>query len=271
MAQQQRQQRPLASFSTMWFPSYHDEKPKPQQQQQPQGTVTQTTVTEKKKITIRRRVVTTTSQDQGQEQEQVHQTPNPQEKQTTKKKITIKRRVVTTTTTTHSQEQQKQTLEKQKQKKEKQKEKTENDYKTYITDYAPPATGFYQPRSDYIVPPPACSRFFIENKHCFLRRCDNACIDPSTKKVIGFWNEQVGENCKLLPIEDETMYEEVNPTYEEVENVVPSPIKPKQSKQTTFPKSKFVSDAQRARVAFEPVALLREKLALQYGIAKQRN
>ena len=271
MAQQQRQQRPLAYFSTMWFPSYHDEKPKPQQQQQPQGTVTQTTVTEKKKITIRRRVVTTTSQDQGQEQDQVHQTPNPQEKQTTKKKITIKRRVVTTTTTTHSQEQQKQTLEKQKQKKEKQKEKTENDYKTYITDYAPPATGFYQPRSDYIVPPPACSRFFIENKHCFLRRCDNACIDPATKKVIGFWNEMDGKNCKLLPIEDETMYEEVNPTYEEVENVVPSPIKPKQSKQTTFPKSKFVSDAQRARVAFEPVALLREKLALQYGIAKQRN
>ena len=267
MAQQQRQQRPLASFSTMWFPSYHDEKPKPQQQQQPQGTVTQTTVTEKKKITIRRRVVTTTSQDQGQEQDQVHQTPNPQEKQTTKKKITIKRRVVTTTTTTHSQEKQKQTPEKQKQTPEKQREKTENDYKTYITDYAPPATGFYQPRSDYIVPPPACSRFFIENKHCFLRRCDNACIDPATKKVIGFWNEMDGKNCKLLPIEDETTYEEVETTmYEEV---VPS--SPKQSKQTTFPKSKFVSDAQRARVAFEPVALLREKLALQYGIAKQRN
>ena len=303
-----QQQRPLASFSTMWFPSYHDdEKPiqqRSQQQQQPQGTVTQTTMTEKKKITIKRRVVTTrsqdqdqvhtpnlqeqqtferkkitikrrvvttTSQDQGQEQDQVHQTPNPQEKQTTKKKITIKRRVVTTTTTTHSQEQQKQTLEKQKQKKE-------NYYKTYVTDYAPPATGFYQPRSDYIVPPPTCSRFFIENKHCFLRRHDNTCIDPSTKKVIGFWNEQVGENCKLLPIEDETTYEEVNTAYQEVENVVPLPIKQpkqskqaKQSKQSTLTKSRFVSDAQRARVASEPVALLREKLAFQYGITKQRN
>ena len=134
---------------------------------------------------------------------------------------------------------------------------------------------FYQPRSDYIVPPPSCSRFFIENKHCFLRRHDNACIDPSTKKVIGFWNEQVGENCKLLPIEDETTYEEVEPTvYEEVEVplLVPSPAKqPKQPKQTTLTKPRFVSDAQRARVACEPVSLLREKLALQYGITKQRN
>ena len=264
------QRRPLASFSTLR--SFYEQQQGQQQgqQQQQKGsavtvTQTQTTISERKKITIKRRVITTTSQDQ--DQDQLHQIPKPEEKQTTKKKITIKQRVVTTTTTTHSQEQQKQTPEKQ-------KEKTENDYKTYITDYAPPATGFYQPRSDYIVPPPACSRFFIENKHCFLRRCDNACIDPSTKKVIGFWNEMDGKNCKLLPIEDETTYEEVNPTtydtYEEVENAVPVPV-PSPQKQQTLTNSRFVSDAQRARVACEPVALLREKLALQYGISKQRN
>ena len=133
---------------------------------------------------------------------------------------------------------------------------------------------FFQPTSDYVSPPPACSRFFIENKQCFLRRHDNACIDPSTKKVIGFWNEIVGENCKLLPIEDETTYEEVNPTtydtYEEVENAVPLPVQSPQ-KQKLLTKPRFVSDAQRARVASEPVALLREKLAFQYGITKQRN
>jgi len=126
----------------------------------------------------------------------------------------------------------------------------------------PPATMFYQPRSDYIVPSPSCSRFFIENKHCFLRRHDNACIDPSTKKVIGYWNEMVGENCKLLPIE--TMYEEL-------ENIIPVPSVPSPTKQKRVTKLQFVSDAQRARVACEPVALLRKKIAFQYGFTKQRN
>jgi len=32
---------------------------------------------------------------------------------------------------------------------------------------------------------------------------------------------------------------------------------------------RFISDAQRARVAFEPVALLREKIAKQYGMIKK--
>jgi hypothetical protein len=34
-------------------------------------------------------------------------------------------------------------------------------------------------------------------------------------------------------------------------------------------KPRFVSDAQRARVASEPVALLREKIAKQYGMVKK--
>lgn len=252
MAQQQ-QQRSLASFSTIWLPSYLGQQQQEQLgqqqkelgQQQQTGSAVKTTTTEKKRITIKRKIVTT-SQEPQQGQQTMQEPQHP--KQTIeRKKITIKRKTVTTTTTTttaaHSQEQ------------PENKQKCDDCCHT-VTDYAPLETMFYQPRSDYIVPPPSCSRFFIENKHCFLRRHDNACIDPSTKKVIGFWNEQVGENCKLLPIE--TAYEEVLPT--------PSP-----KKQKRITKPRFVSDAQRSRAACEPVALLREKLALQYRIIKQRN
>ena len=245
----------LASFSNLQFPSYlgqqQQELGQQQQEQQQQQTesAVKTTTTEKKRITIKRKIVTTSQElQQGQQTMQEPQHP----KQTIeRKKITIKRKTVTTTTTT--------TMQSQEQPKNKQK--CDDCFHT-VTDYAPLETMFYQPRSDYIVPPPSCSRFFIENKHCFLRRHDNACIDPSTKKVIGFWNEQVGENCKLLPIE--TAYEEVLPS----PPVVPTPS-PKKQKRITKPR--FVSDAQRSRVACEPVALLREKLALQYGIIKQRN
>jgi hypothetical protein len=244
----------LASFSNLQFPSYLDQQQQEQQQQQT-GSAVKTTTTEKKRITIKRKVVTT-SQEPQQGQQTMQEPQHP--KQTIeRKKITIKRKTVTTTTTTttaHSQEQ------------PKNKQKCDDFFHT-VTDYAPLETMFYQPRSDYIVPPPSCSRFFIENKHCFLRRHDNACIDPSTKKVIGFWNEQVGENCKLLPLE--TAYEEVLPSPPvSSPPVVPTPS-PKKQKRVTNPR--FVSDAQRSRVACEPVALLREKLALQYGIIKQRN
>ena len=241
------QRRPLASFSNLWFPpSYQG------QQQQPGSALTTTTI-EKKRIKIKRRITMTssqaspsqTSQSQGQQETQQ---PQHQEQIIERKKITIKRKVVTTT-----QSQEKPSPSPQK-------------MQEIHHDYAPPATMFYQPRSDYITPPPSCSRFFIENKYCFLRRHDNACIDPSTKKVIGFWNEQVGENCKLLPVETMNEEAEPSPVYEETENIVPSP-----QKQKRVTKPRFVSDAHRARVACEPVALLREKLALQFGIAKQRN
>jgi hypothetical protein len=232
-----------------------------QQQQQQPGSTVKTTTTEKKRITIKRKVVMTSQspQSQGQQSQgqQTMQEPQHQKQTVERKKITIKRKTVTTSstiTTTHSQEQ------------PKIKQKCD-DCCHNVTDYAPPATMFYQPRSDYIVPPPACSRFFIENIHCFLRQHDNACVDPSTKKVIGFWNERVGKKCNLLPVE--TICEE---------NLVPVPSPQKQSPQKQSPqkqkcitKPRFVSDAHRARVASEPVALLREKLALQFGIAKQRN
>ena len=150
-------------------------------------------------------------------------------------------------------------------------------------DIAPPATMICKPQPEndlyYRAPPQRCCRFFIENKNCFLRECDNACISPISKTVFGFWNEKVGKECKLLPVEDETTYEEEMP-----EIPLSSPIMKSKSQKlpkkviliTKSPKkidlvtkSRFVSDAQRARVASEPVALLREKIAKQYGMVKK--
>ncbi len=151
------------------------------------------------------------------------------------------------------------------------------------TDIAPPATVYcsVQKNDIYPTPPPNCCRFFIENRHCFLRQRDNACICPKLRTVIGFWNEKVGKDCKLLPIEDETVYEEAS-TVDPPSQTAPLPTSPKKIDTVTtespskisnckhsVSKPKNVSDAQRARIASEPVALLREKLAKQYGIAKK--
>ena len=154
-------------------------------------------------------------------------------------------------------------------------------------DIAPPATMICKPQPEndlyYRAPPQRCCRFFIENKHCFLRECDNACISPISKTVFGFWNEKVGKECKLLPVdEDETTYEEEIPEIPEIP--LSSPIMKSKSQKSPkkidlitkspkkidlITKSRFVTDAQRARVASEPVALLREKIAKQYGMTKK--
>ncbi len=160
-------------------------------------------------------------------------------------------------------------------------------------DIAPASSIFWVKKNEfYLTPPPKCCRFFIDNRQCFLREKDNACISPISKKVIGFWNEKVGKECKLLPVENETMYEEIvnDASHEEFiletasssestlsQELQESQESPPSQRQTNLksPKSKnkfyiakpkFVSDAQRARIASEPVALLREKLAKQYGI-----
>ena len=162
----------------------------------------------------------------------------------------------------------------------KKQKKVEN---PFHNDIAPPSTMICKPQSQsdlyYRAPPQRCCRFFIENKHCFLRERDNACISPISRTVFGFWNENVGKECKLLPVEDETTYEEAMP-----EIPLSSPIMKSKSQKspkkidlvTKSPKkidlvtkSRFVSDAQRARVASEPVALLREKIAKQYGMIKK--
>lgn len=152
--------------------------------------------------------------------------------------------------------------------------KRENVANLCHNDIAPPATMICKPRSEndlyHTVPPQRCCRFFIKNKQCFLRERDSACISPISRTVFGFWNEKVGKECKLLPIEDETAYEE------EITEIplLSSPVMKSKSQKSPkkidlVTKSRFVSDAQRARVASEPVALLREKIAKQYGMIKK--
>ena len=152
----------------------------------------------------------------------------------------------------------------------KKKEKVEN---LCHSDIAPPATMIYkpQPQNDvyYRVPPQRCCRFFIKNKECFLRERDNACISPISRTVFGFWNEKVGKECKLLPVEDETTYEEEISEIPQSSPIMKSKYKKSPKNVDLITKSRFVSDAQRARVASEPVALLREKIAKQYGMAKK--
>jgi hypothetical protein len=155
-----------------------------------------------------------------------------------------------------------------------------------FADIAPPATmcRASSPMCDfYYTPPPNCCRFFIENKDCFLRQRDNACICPVSRTVIGFWNEKVGQECKLLPIEDETAVElvtspdPISPTKSTIvtptKSTIVTPTKSQKQKNNSILISnpKIVSDAQRARIACEPVALLREKLAKQYGIVVKKN
>ena len=145
--------------------------------------------------------------------------------------------------------------------------------KRSYNDIAPPATMICKPqsRSDiyYRAPPQRCCRFFIENKHCFLRERDNACISPISRTVFGFWNEKIGKECKLLPVEDETTYEEAMPEIPLSSPIMKSKSQKSPKKIDLVTKSRFVSDAQRARVASEPVALLREKFAKQYGMIKK--
>ena len=147
--------------------------------------------------------------------------------------------------------------------------KRENVANLCHNDIAPPATMICKPQSEndlyHTVPPQRCCRFFIENKQCFLRERDSACISPISRTVFGFWNEKVGKECKLLPVEDENEITEI---------LLSSPIIKSNSQKSPekidlITKSRFVSDAQRARVASEPVALLREKIAKQYGMIKK--
>jgi hypothetical protein len=230
-------------------------------------------------------------QQQEEQQQQQQQQENQQPIHVEKKKIKIKRKntavVVGSTTTTSNEECSTHSCEKVNECKEttvpfyvQQKKKIiiikirKNVTNLCHNDIAPPATMICKPQSEndlyHTVPPERCCRFFIENKQCFLRERDNACISPISKTVFGFWNEKVGKECKLLPIEDETVYEE------EITEIplLSSPIMKSNSQKSPkkidlVTKSRFVSDAQRARVASEPVALLREKIAKQYGMIKK--
>ena len=139
-------------------------------------------------------------------------------------------------------------------------------------DIAPPSSMFFKPYSDYIAPPPKCCRFFIDNHHCFLRSSDNACIDPITKKVFGFWNCEIGAKCKLLPIDDDTAYELCQEVCEEVCEEVSEVSQKKENEDfcnnETLPavEMRKKSDANRSRLTGQPAALLRHKIAMQYGM-----
>jgi hypothetical protein len=144
----------------------------------------------------------------------------------------------------------------------------------FIDDIAPPSSMFFKPYSDYIAPPPKCCRFFIDNHHCFLRSTDNACIDTITKKIFGFWNCEIGTNSKLLPVGDDTAYEvceekekkdffctnhEDDDDNDDNHGDDIDDIKMRAEMRKK-------SDANRARLTGQPVALLRQKIALKYGM-----
>ena len=168
------------------------------------------------------------------------------------------------------------TIKKQPQKQEEEQEQPQEKEQCFINDIAPPSSMIYNPCGDYIAPPPKCCRFFIDNRHCFLRSTDNACIDPITKIVFGFWNCEIGAKCKLLPVDDDTVYEvcgeECQEKQKEKENedFCKNLLEPQQNdnhdNETRAVEMRKKSDANRSRLSGQPIALLRHKIAMQYGM-----
>jgi hypothetical protein len=150
------------------------------------------------------------------------------------------------------------------------KEEQHQKYQEYHFDIAPPSSMFFKPYSDYIEPPPKCCRFFIENRNCFLRSTDNACIDTISKKVFGFWNCKIGTNSKLLLLhvgDDNAAYEVCEEKEKEDffcnhddDDNDNDDIKTRRAEM------RKKSDANRARLTGQPIALLRQKIALKYGM-----
>ena len=176
--------------------------------------------------------------------------PAPMSPRTKKIKITIK-------------QQPKQEKPKQEQ------QRVESVYTCYhFNDIAPPVSMIYTPCSDYIVPPPKCCCFFIENRHCFLRSTDNACIDPITKEVFGFWNCEIGKKCELLPpppTDDDQCHDATSA------NLVANLVQLDNNDDDDCNKIDALamrkkSDANRARITGQPVAILRQKIATKHGM-----
>ena len=256
MHRQQQQHRPLASFallSTM-FPDYAPPNYKPVVPVVPSPSLeksevvadsvvasTAATPIEKTKIKIK---ITLVSKKTSASTTSTCFTPSP----TKKIKITIK-----------------------KQPKEYQKQQQEYYQKRHF-DIAPPSSMFFKPYSDYIAPPPKCCRFFIDSRHCFLRSTDNACIDTITKKVLGFWNCEIGTNSKLLPVGDDTAHEVCEEkekkdffcnSHEDDDDIDDNNDNDDIKMRAEMRKK---SDANRARLTGQPIALLRQKIALKYGM-----
>ena len=167
--------------------------------------------------------------------------------------------------------------EKQQPKQEKQQPKQEKqrvDTCYYLNDVAPPASMIYTPCGDYIAPPPKCCRFFIENRHCFLRSADNACIDPITKEVFGFWNCEIGKKCELLPpppTDDDQCDDDNHATNATSANLVQLDKNDDDDcNKIDALAMRNKSDANRARITGQPVAILRQKIATKYGMLWRR-
>ena len=260
--------RPLASFSTMRFTDYRASQPQSQStiastipstpplitpvEAATPPLVTPVVEKQKLKITIKKK----------------HPVPpapaplTPVEKQ--KLKITIVKKKPFENPTTENKIKIKITIKKQPKQKEEEEEEQQQPQRV-MNDIAPPASMIYNPCSDYIAPPPKCCRFFIDNRHCFLRSSDNACIHPTTKEVFGFWNCEIGEKCKLLPLDDNTVYE----VYQEAEVEKEKEKENKDFSNNQTPPAvemRKKSDANRSRLAGQPVAILRHKIAMQYGM-----
>ena len=158
---------------------------------------------------------------------------------------------------------------KQQPKQEPKQEQQRVDTCYHLRDFAPPVSMIYVPRNDYITPPPKCCRFFIENRHCFLRSTDNACIDPINKEVFGFWNCEIGKKCELLPPPPPTDNQDdyVNGD-DNVANLVQldNDKNDDDCNKIDALAMRKKSDANRARLTGQPVALLRQKIATKYGM-----
>jgi len=154
-------------------------------------------------------------------------------------------------------------IKKQPKEEEQQQQEEEDNF-----DIAPPSSMFFKPYSDYIAPPPKCCRFFIDNRHCFLRSTDNACIDTITKNVFGFWNCEIGTNSKLLPVgDDDSAYEVCEEDFfcnHEDDDDIGENNENNDIKMRAEMRKK--SDANRARLTGQPIALLRQKIAIKYGM-----
>jgi hypothetical protein len=157
---------------------------------------------------------------------------------------------------------------KQQPKQEKLKQEKPKQECYHLHDFAPPASIIYTPCGDYIVPPPKCCRFFIENRHCFLRSADNACIDPITKEVFGFWNCEIGKKCELLPpppTDDHDQYDDDD--HATSANLVQLDNNDGDDcNKIDAVAMRKKSDANRARITGQPVALLRQKIATKHGM-----
>ena len=156
------------------------------------------------------------------------------------------------------------TIKKQPKQKE-EEEQQQQQQQRVVNDIAPPASMIYNPCSDYIAPPPKCCRFFIDNRHCFLRSSDNACIHPITKEVFGFWNCEIGKKCELLP--PPTDLDQDDDDIANLANLLQLDNNDDDDYNKTITlEMRKKSDANRARLVGEPVAILRHKIAMQYGM-----